>query len=180
MQLIRLLILCSCLLIPFSVNASGVLSDEIHMQQAIELAHKNPTAPFAAVIVDNNTGSVIAQGVNSVEATFNPTNHGEMVAINDCVQKHPDVNWKKVTLYTTAEPCPMCQSAIIWAGIPHVVFGTSINYLSEHKWNAFKLHAKDVNKYAHFYHGSIKGGVLSHDTNALFAKNIKATTKIHH
>lgn len=152
---------------------TAMKSDQSYMEQAIDLAQKNPVEPFAAIIVDNTSGQVIAQGVNSVDATFNPTNHGEMVAINDCVQKHPDVNWKNVTLYTTAEPCPMCQGAIIWTGIKRVVFGTSIEYLKQHQWNTIQIKATALNKQAHFYHGKVKGGVLANKTNKLFKKNLK-------
>lgn len=31
--------------------------------------------------------------------------------------------------YTTAEPCPMCQAAILWSGIGTVVLGSSIRSL---------------------------------------------------
>jgi tRNA(Arg) A34 adenosine deaminase TadA len=31
-----------------------------------------------------------------------------------------------MNLYTKAEPCSMCSTVIPWAGIPRVVYGTSV------------------------------------------------------
>ena len=118
-------------------------SDEDYMQMAINLAKNNPKAPFAAIIVDNVTGKVLSEGLNA--SKINPTFHGEMVAINNCIKKHPNVDWSKVTLYTTAEPCSMCQSAIVWAKIPRVVFATSLEYLTSHGWNQINIHASEIN-----------------------------------
>lgn len=145
-------------------------SDERYMQIAINLAKNNPKAPFAAVIVDNATGEVLAEGLNA--SKINPTFHGEMVAINNCAKDHPNVDWSKVTLYTTAEPCSMCQSAVVWAKIPRVVFATSYEYLINHGWNQINIHAIEINKRSPFYNGSITGGVLANKTNVLFDRNI--------
>lgn len=143
-------------------------TDEYYMQIAIHLAKQNPKVPFGAVIVDNATGAVLAKGLNASQ--LNPTLHGEIAAINQCAKKHPHLDWSKVTLYTTAEPCPMCQSAIIWAGIPRVVFATSIDYLTKNGWNQIQLSAAKINAKAPFYSGTLKGGVLKEQTNPLFKK----------
>ncbi|WP_220387779.1 nucleoside deaminase [Legionella sainthelensi] len=142
-------------------------SDDYYMRVAIELAKKNPQAPFAALIVDNKTGEILARGLNA--SKVNPTFHGEMVAINNCIKKHPQVNWSNVTLYTTAEPCAMCQSAVVWANIPRVVFATSLDYLKSHGWDQINLQASEINKKSPFYHGAITGGVLADEANPLFA-----------
>ena len=66
--------------------------------------------PFGAVIVDSTTGDVVARGHN--RSKENPTFHGEIDAINRCAAEHPGIDWSKLVTYTTAEPCPMCQSAM--------------------------------------------------------------------
>jgi tRNA(adenine34) deaminase len=149
-----------------SNNPQTKKSDEYYMQVAIELAKHNPKAPFAALIVDNKTGKILATGLNANKV--NPTFHGEMVAINNCAKKHPDVDWSNVTLYTTAEPCSMCQSAVVWAKIPRVVFATSFEYLISHGWNQINIHASEVNKRSPFYKGTITGGVHADRTNIFF------------
>ena len=35
----------------------------------------------------------------------------------------------QLEVYTTAEPCPMCMGAIVWAGIPKVFFGSTVKHL---------------------------------------------------
>jgi tRNA(adenine34) deaminase len=142
--------------------------DEYYMQIAIQLAKHNPKAPFAALIVDNKTGEILGEGLNASKT--NPTFHGEMVAINDCAKKHPHVDWSKVTLYTTAEPCSMCQSAIIWAGISRVGFATSIGYLKSHGWTQIDLSAAQVNSKATFYKGTLTSGILAEKADVLFNK----------
>lgn len=142
--------------------------DEYYMQIAIDLAKSNPNAPFAALIVDNKTGEILSKGLNA--SKVNPTFHGEMVAINNCVKAHPHVDWSQVTLYTTAEPCSMCQSAVVWAKIPRVVFATSFEYLISHGWNQINIRASEINNRASFYKGTITGGVLASKSNILFNK----------
>lgn len=143
-------------------------SDEYYMDIALQVAKHNPKAPFGAIIVDNNTGEILAEGLNAT--TENPTFHGEMVAINNALKKYPQIDWKNVTLYTTAEPCPMCQSAIIWTGISRVVYATSIQYLKMHGWNQIDISAAEVNSKAPFYKGTLTSGILADKTNVLFNK----------
>lgn len=145
-------------------------TDQEYMQMAVAVAKHNPKYPFGAVIVDNTTGKVIAQGLNDTKTTHNPIRHGEMVAILNCVKNHPNVNWKNTTLYTTAEPCSMCQSAIVWAGIGRVVFGTSIDNLQHFGWNQIDIASETINNRSSFYKGTITGDVLDTATDPLFKK----------
>jgi hypothetical protein len=95
------------------------------MRRAIEVARGNPDAPFGAVIVDGETGEVIAEGLNRGEE--NPVWHGEIGAIVDCAENRPGVDRGRLVLYGTAEPCPMCSTAILWSGIPRLVYETLID-----------------------------------------------------
>src|SRR5437773_1325994 len=102
------------------------MSDVRHerfMRRAIELAAKVPDLPFGAVIVDRECGEIVAEGWN--KSSLNPTWHGEIDAINQLATAHAEMDRNRLVLYTTAEPCPMCQGAILWSGIETVVFGTS-------------------------------------------------------
>lgn len=141
-------------------------TDDYYMELAIQQTQSNPELPFGAVIVDNTTGEILGTGYN--RSNENPILHGEIVAINDCAAKHPLVDWKNTTLYTTAEPCPMCQTAIVWAGISRVVFATSSEFLKQNHWDVIDITAREINAKTPFYHGEIKGGVLADKTNALF------------
>jgi tRNA(Arg) A34 adenosine deaminase TadA len=90
---------------------------EEFMRRAIALGMENVRTgtggPFAAVIV--REGRVVAEGVNRVTATNDPTAHAEVVAIREACRKLGDFQLAGCDLYTTCEPCPMCLGAIYWA-----------------------------------------------------------------
>lgn len=101
------------------------MNHEHHMRRAIQLAKKNPSQPFGCVIVDDRNNT-LSEAFNEGE---NPVRHGETAAIYDLAARNLDPDWPSFTLYTTAEPCPMCAGAILWSGIGKVVIGTSIETL---------------------------------------------------
>ena len=96
------------------------------MARAIQLAVENVRSgrggPFGCVIVKD--GNVIAEGVNQVTATNDPTAHAEVLAIRQACQKLRCFELRGCDLYTSCEPCPMCLSAIYWARIDKVYFGS--------------------------------------------------------
>ena len=142
------------------------MNNEDFMRRAIALALEVPEFPFGAVIVKRATGEIVAEGFN--QSALNPTFHGEMVAINHCAELHHPVDWSEFDLYTTAEPCPMCQSAIEWAGIACVYYGTSIPYLQKHNWWQINIRASEVIAQTAFRNSTIVGGILESECNALF------------
>ena len=148
------------------LGAISLAAHEAAMRLAIAAAKANPFYPFGAVIVGAADRAVLAQGVNNSEA--NPILHGEIVAINDYVARHGNRGWADGILYTTGEPCPMCMSAIVWAGIGGVVYGSSITTLAEVGIPQIMIDASVVRDAAPFYRGRIMGGVLRAETDALF------------
>lgn len=58
-----------------------------------------------------------------------PTFHAETDVIDTCAAAHPGIAWKALDLYATAEPCPMWQGAVEFAGIQNVPYGTSRPWL---------------------------------------------------
>jgi tRNA(adenine34) deaminase len=144
--------------------------DEQHMRRAIRLAGNNPKYPFAALLVDQNK-NVVAEGWN--RSLHNPTWHGEMDAINKCAASHPKIDWTTLTLYTTAEPCAMCEGAVAWAGIRRVVFGSSIPFLKSLNWWAIDIRAEELARLAKFRECTVVGGVLEQECNNLFHAALK-------
>jgi tRNA(adenine34) deaminase len=137
------------------------------MRLAIEQAKKTPKLPFGAVIVDARTSEVLAEGHN--RGAENPTFHGEIDVINRlAASDRRPTDWAPLVLYTTAEPCPMCQSAIEWAGIGAVVYGSSIPFLQELGWWQIDIRADEVIRRTPFRRTAILGGVLVDECNALF------------
>ena len=79
--------------------------------------------PFGAAVVKN--GEIISLGHNTVVKSNDPTAHGEVNAIREACKKLGTFDLSGCELYTSAEPCPMCLSAIMWAGIKKVYYGCS-------------------------------------------------------
>jgi tRNA(Arg) A34 adenosine deaminase TadA len=151
---------------PIDLSAIPVSAHEEAMRLAIAEARGNPAFPFGAVILRAADRQVMATGVNKGAA--NPTFHGEIVAINDYVARHGHLGWGEAILYTTGEPCPMCMSAMVWAGMGGVVWGTSIEQLRQFGINQILIPAAAVVAVSAFYHGEILGHVLEAETDALF------------
>ena len=95
------------------------------MARAIELAVENVRSgrggPFGAVIVKD--GNIVAEGVNQVTLTNDPTAHAEVLAIREACRKVGNFEMKDCDLYTSCEPCPMCLGAIYWSRLSRVFFG---------------------------------------------------------
>ena len=98
------------------------------MQTAIEEAIKGieeqAGGPFGAAIVTKD-GKLIAAGHNEVLKTNDPTAHAEINAIRKACQKLNTKDLKDYIIYSTCEPCPMCLSAIIWANIKTMYYGST-------------------------------------------------------
>ena len=137
-----------------------------YMRLAIEAARSVPSRPFGTVIIRQARGECVAVGANRSDE--NPILHGEIDAINRCAAAHPGIDWSELVLYTTAEPCSMCLSAIAWAGIPDVYYGTSIPYLQRMGWKQIDMRREETARRTPFRAIRVVGGVLESDCNALF------------
>lgn len=94
------------------------------IEKARETMNRNYGGPFGAVIVKNN--EIIAISSNSVLRDNDPTAHAEINAIREAGKKLGTYDLKDCILYATGYPCPMCLSAIIWANIKEVYYGTDL------------------------------------------------------
>ena len=148
-----------------TLEAQSETKDEYHMRRAIRLAGNVPKYPFGAVLVDQEKG-IVSEGWN--RSVQNPTWHGEMDAINKCTASHAGIDWTRLTLYTTAEPCAMCQGAVAWTGIGRVVFGSSIPFLKTLNWWAIDIRAQELARRSSFRQCTVVGGVLEEECNKLF------------
>lgn len=97
------------------------------IRRVIRLASKNVTTggggPFAALIVKD--GQVIAEAVNTVFTTNDPTAHAEVNAIRKACAAIGDFALRGCEIYTSSEPCPMCLAAIYWAHLNAIYFGNT-------------------------------------------------------
>lgn len=97
------------------------------MRRVIWLASENVLSgsggPFAALIVKD--GVVIAEGVNTVFTTNDPTAHGEVNAIRKACAILGVFSLVGCEIYSSSEPCPMCLASIYWAHLDAIYFGNS-------------------------------------------------------
>ena len=102
-------------------------ADRELLRRAIALATQNVLAnaggPFGAVIACN--GQIVAEGVNTVTATCDPTAHAEVNAIRAAAKALNRFSLAGCQLYSSCEPCPMCLSAAHWARIDGIFFGAT-------------------------------------------------------
>ncbi len=97
-----------------------------YMDLAARLSAENVDrggGPFGAVIV--REGEIIATGVNSVTLDNDPTAHAEVSAIRAACRKLDTFQLKGCIVYSSCEPCPMCLSALYWAGIKKIFYGNT-------------------------------------------------------
>lgn len=84
------------------------------------VAAGNP--PFGAVLTDQ-AGEIVVQAGNTQVSTSDPTAHAEINALRagGAARSSPSLDgWR---IYVNAEPCSMCLSAIVKAGIAELVYG---------------------------------------------------------
>ena len=99
------------------------------MQAAIEVARLNET-PFGAALAMGD--ELFATASNQTKQKNDPTAHAEIEVIRKLSDQIQKKDLSGYTLYTTCEPCPMCISAIVWAGIGFVVYGCGIPTISKY------------------------------------------------
>lgn len=97
------------------------------MRLALAEARKNlkgltTGGPFGACLVKN--GRVLAVARNTVLKN-DATCHAEINAIRLASRKLKTFDLSGCVIYSTTEPCPMCFSAIHWARIEKIVYGTT-------------------------------------------------------
>ncbi len=101
-------------------------TDRRLMQMAIDLSIENVRnggGPFGAVIA--REGQVLATGVNRVTANCDPTAHAEVSAIREACRQVRHFRLDNCVCYTSCEPCPMCLSALYWAGVKAIFYANT-------------------------------------------------------
>jgi tRNA(Arg) A34 adenosine deaminase TadA len=97
------------------------------LRRAVELACENVRCgrggPFGAVIVRD--GEVIAEGVNLVTSSHDPTAHAEVCAIRSACASLGVFDLRGCEIYSSCEPCPMCLGAIYWARLDALYYAAT-------------------------------------------------------
>lgn len=100
------------------------------MRLAIDLARRNIVegtgGPFGAIIVEQDSGRVLAMGVNSVVRLHNSALHAEVMALMFAQASVKSFTLRgqdrpACELHTSCDPCAMCLGAALWSGVRRVV-----------------------------------------------------------
>ena len=97
---------------------------QLAIDEALDGIAKGHGGPFGTVIVKD--GTPVGRGHNRVLSDVDSTAHGEIAAIRDAERRLKTYDLSGCVLYTTAEPCPMCLFACLWANVDRVCFGCTV------------------------------------------------------
>ena len=121
--------------------------------------------PFGACIVKD--GRLLVCAHNVVWMTTDITAHAEVNAIRQACGLLQTIDLSGCTIYSTCEPCPMCFSAIHWARIGRIVYGTSIEDAKEAGFAELEISNRQLKELGATA-VSIEGGVLKDECADLF------------
>jgi tRNA(Arg) A34 adenosine deaminase TadA len=122
------------------------------IQRTIDLAKANVEQggrPFACLIVKD--GEILAEGVNRVAQTHDPTAHAEICAIREAAEKLRSEQFTGCEFYLLAHPCPMCLAAMYYCSPDRVVFITdrvdySRYYVDDRKYFTLSTFYDEIGK----------------------------------
>jgi len=116
---------------PFLTRWQGSLTTTSkRMQLAVDLAGENVRqgtgGPFGAIVVNEESGELVAAGVNLVTSSGLSVAHAEIVALTLAQASIGEWNLSHggtLQLVTSCEPCAMCFGAVPWSGVKSLVCG---------------------------------------------------------
>ena len=103
------------------------MTDKEYMELALTEAKKAydmGEVPIGAVLIDDESGVVVAAGHNLREINHDATAHAEMEVIRKACEKLGRWRLSGTTLYVTIEPCPMCAGALMNSRVDRLVYGS--------------------------------------------------------
>ncbi|NWG04536.1 MAG: tRNA adenosine(34) deaminase TadA [Syntrophaceae bacterium] len=98
--------------------------DENYMRMALEEAEKagkGGEVPIGAILLKGD--QVLAKDHNRCIELSDPTAHAEILVLRKGGEILKNYRLYNTVMYVTAEPCPMCVSAMIHSRISRLVFG---------------------------------------------------------
>lgn len=100
----------------------------LYMQRALELAKQafeKDETPIGAVVVDSQSGEIVAEAHNLSEHNGDASSHAELLAMRAACEKLKSRRLWDMDLYVTLEPCTMCAAAISFMRIKNLYFGAT-------------------------------------------------------
>lgn len=160
-----------CAMVSQSGKRTGALElDEARMREIFQFTARTfdtpYPAPFGALIVSTKTGRRLMRATNAARRENDPSAHAELRAVRLACKKLKRTSLVGFTMYSTCEPCPMCMSNALWAGLDRVVYGATIVDANRHCLQ-IQIPAKEVARRSDM-HCVVEGPVLRELCNTLF------------
>ncbi|WP_226481279.1 nucleoside deaminase [Natrinema amylolyticum] len=107
-------------------------TDESHVRRAIELAEsavEGGNTPFGSLLVLDD--DIVRTAENTTLTDDDISAHPEFKLARWAASELEPSDRAACTMYTSTEPCPMCASAIVYAGLGRVVYSVPVDSLAE-------------------------------------------------
>ena len=98
-------------------------SEAEFLTRAVALARANVDAgeePFGSLVVRD--GMILGEGVNTTARDADPTAHAEVAAVREACRRLGTTDLDGATVITSCEPCPMCRTVAVLAGVTRIVY----------------------------------------------------------
>lgn len=99
--------------------------DEDLLRRTFEVAlaaRQNGNHPFGALLA-NPQGEILLEAENTVSTEHDLTGHAELNLVRAASGRLSVEAMQGLTMYASAEPCPMCAGAVHWSGVSRLVYG---------------------------------------------------------
>jgi pterin-4a-carbinolamine dehydratase/tRNA(Arg) A34 adenosine deaminase TadA len=145
---------------------------QVAMGQAVALARSAPY-PFGAVLLDVDTRTVVARAAATADS-----DHAESSLLRGAGL--PPARVARSVLVSTAEPCPMCAAAAVFAKVAGICYGSSISTLIRYGWPQIDIPAREVvaRTVAVATQPALIGGILETACDLLYAQTAEDRAKL--
>lgn len=97
------------------------------------MAHAAEMKRLAVAAGDQPYGAILAMGIkivgegpSRVITNHDPTAHAEMEAIRDASRRLGTRDLTGCVMYSTSQPCRMCETAAYWANVSRMRYGAAM------------------------------------------------------
>ncbi|WP_055602420.1 nucleoside deaminase [Streptomyces aureus] len=108
-------------------------ADETLLRRAIGLAARAVTlgdAPYGSLLAGPN-GEILAEAHNTVRRDDDITAHPELKLARWAARELDPATAARTTMYTSCQPCGMCEGALVRSGLGRVVYALATEQLVE-------------------------------------------------
>ncbi|MGK5543855.1 nucleoside deaminase [Streptomyces sp. URMC 127] len=139
------------------------------MPVAVEWARLAPW-PFGAVLLDADSGAVVAGARNTSDKSGDPTAHAEVNLLREAAAA--GLHLPAYVVVSTAEPCAMCAGALLWGRVRAVAYGTSVAKLISFGVPQIDLSFAEIARRSLLTHPAVAGDVRPDLTDPLYRRGL--------